>query len=144
MGQDWRPNKAIPVELLLLLLELAKLKIQRAVSFRDKNWCVVFHTYVAVCYMFSLPGCEGFLLDLAQLNHKFMAGGNKYVVLALLGQIKGESGNRAPLIQCIPMTSSGIDVRASVTRLIKFKQARATPTDRPSLICQETFCHIKL
>jgi hypothetical protein len=32
MGQDWRPNKAIPVELLLLLLKAADLKIQEAVS----------------------------------------------------------------------------------------------------------------
>jgi hypothetical protein len=121
MGQDWRPNKAIPVVLLLLLLESSELKIQEAVSLRDENWWVVFHTYVAVCYMASLWGYEGFLLNLAGLNHKFTAGGDKYVVLALLGQIKGESGDWAHLTLCIPMTSSGIDVRASVTRLIKFK-----------------------
>jgi hypothetical protein len=67
MGQDWRPNKAIPVELLLIVLEAADLKIQEAVSPQEKNRWVVFHTYVVVCYMISLRGCEGFLLDLAGL-----------------------------------------------------------------------------
>ena len=33
MGQDWRPNKAVPVELLLLVLEAADLKISQ----REKN-----------------------------------------------------------------------------------------------------------
>jgi hypothetical protein len=37
MGQDWCPNKAIPVELLLLLLEAADLKIQESISPREKN-----------------------------------------------------------------------------------------------------------
>jgi hypothetical protein len=68
MGQDWCPNKAISIELLLLLLESADLKIQESVSLREKNCWVVFHTYVVVCYTISLRGCEGFLLDLAGLN----------------------------------------------------------------------------
>jgi hypothetical protein len=124
MGQDWRPNKAIPVELLLLMLESTELRIHESVSLQEKNRWTVFHAYVAVCYTVSLRGCEGFLLDLAGLNRKFTAGGDKYIVIALLGQIKGESGDRAHLIPCVPMTSSGIDVRASVTRLIEFKRSR--------------------
>ena len=124
MGQDWRPNKAIPVELLLLLLEASELRIQEAVSRRDENRWIVFHAFAVVCYTVSLRGCEGFLLDLAGLNRKFTAGGDKYVIITLLGQIKGESGDRAHLIPCVPVTSSGIDVQASVSRLIEFKRAR--------------------
>jgi hypothetical protein len=88
MGQDWRPNKAIPIKLLLLLLASTKVKIQEAISLRDKNRWLVFHTYVAVCYTVSLNGCKGFLLDLAGLNHIFATDGTKYVVIALRGQIK--------------------------------------------------------
>jgi hypothetical protein len=73
MGQDWHPNKAIPVELLLLLLELIELKIQEAVSGQGKNFWIVFHTYVVVCYTLSLRGCEGFLLDLSGLTRKLNA-----------------------------------------------------------------------
>jgi hypothetical protein len=91
MGQDWRPNKAISVDLVLLMLELAELRAQEAPSVHEKNWWLVFHTYVMVCYAVSLRGCEGFLLDLAGLNQKFSAGGEQYVVIALLGKIKGES-----------------------------------------------------
>jgi hypothetical protein len=123
MGQDWRPKKAIPVDLLLLLLEATELRIQEAVYLRDENRWLVFHAYVVVCYTVLLQGCEGVLLDLSRLNWKFTAGGNKYVVLALLGQIKGEFGDQAHLIPCVPVTSSGINVGASVSRLMEFKRA---------------------
>jgi hypothetical protein len=46
---------------------------------------------------------------------------DRYVVIALLGKIKGESGERAHLIPCLPVTSSGIDAKASVGRLMMFK-----------------------
>jgi hypothetical protein len=45
------------------------------------------------------------------------------VVIALLGKIKGESDDRDHLLPCVPMTSSGVDVRTSVARLMEFKQA---------------------
>jgi hypothetical protein len=124
MGQDWRPNKAISIELLLLLLESADLKIRESVSLQEKNRWVVFHAYVVVCYTVSLRGCEGFLLDLAGLNRKFLAGGDKYIVIALLGKIKGESGDRAHLLPCVPITSSGIEVKTSVSRLMDLKRAQ--------------------
>ena len=123
MGQDWRPNKALPVELILLMLETADLKIREAISVSDTNRWIVFHSYVVVCYTCSLRGCEGFLLDLAGLNRKFLLGGDKYVVIALLGKIKGETADRDHLLPCMPVTSSGIDVKASVGRLIEFKRS---------------------
>jgi hypothetical protein len=123
MGQDWCPNKALYIDLLLSLLESAELKITEAVCLHDKNQWVVFHAYMAVCYKCSLRECEGFLLDLDGLNRKFTAGGDKHVVIALLRRIKGETDNRDHLLLCVPVTSSGIDVKASVARLIKFKHS---------------------
>ncbi len=54
MGQDWHPNKAISIGLLLLLLEAAELKVQEALSLRDTNRWIVLHSYVATCYTLSL------------------------------------------------------------------------------------------
>jgi hypothetical protein len=73
----------------------------------------------------SLRGSEGFLLDLGGLNRKLSAGGDKYVVVALLGQIKGESGDRAHLLPCVPITSSGIEIKTSLLRLLEFKRMRS-------------------
>jgi hypothetical protein len=49
MGQDWRPNKAISVELLMLVLEVAALKIHEAPTLHARNRWTVFHAYVVVC-----------------------------------------------------------------------------------------------
>jgi hypothetical protein len=53
---------------------------------------------------------------------RFAIGGTHYVVIALLGKIKGELlGDRARLILCVHVTSSGIQVKASVECLMTFK-----------------------
>jgi hypothetical protein len=55
MEQDWRPNKAIPIELLLILLESTELKIlQEAITPRANNRWLVFYAYVVVYYTLSL------------------------------------------------------------------------------------------
>jgi hypothetical protein len=118
--------------LLILLLESAELKIREAVFLKDRNRWIVFHAYVAVCYTCSLRGCEGFLQDLDGLNRKFAVGGDKYIVIALLGKIKGETADRDHLLPCVPVTSSGIDVKASVSRLIGFKRSRGL-VDGPAI-----------
>jgi hypothetical protein len=128
MGQDWRPNKAITVELLILVLETAELKIGEAVSLREKDRWIVFRAYVVICYVLSLRGCKGFLCNLAGLHRKFAIGGTQYVVITLLGKIKGESGDRAHLIPCVHVTSSGIQVKASVERLMTFKASQGFTT----------------
>jgi hypothetical protein len=112
---------------------MAELKIREAVSLRDRNRWIVFHTYVAVCYTCSLRGCEGSLLDLDCLNRKFTAGGNKYIVISLFSKIKGEMANSDHLLPCVPVTSSGIDVKASVKRLIEFKRSHGH-VDGPAIL----------
>lgn len=47
-----------------------------------------------------------------------------HVIVALLGKIKGESGDRAHLLPSVELTSSGIGVRASLERLIATKQLK--------------------
>jgi hypothetical protein len=64
MGQEWRPQKAILIGLLLLLLESAELRVQEALSLQDKNRWIVFRTCVATHYTLSLRGSEGLLWTL--------------------------------------------------------------------------------
>jgi hypothetical protein len=81
MGQDWRPNQAMGIPLLLKVLEEIEYRIEAAMSRREENRWTVFHTYVTVCYVVSLRGSEGLLLDLSGLKRKWGAGGNEYVTI---------------------------------------------------------------
>jgi hypothetical protein len=71
----------------------------------------------------SLRGCEGLLLHLGGLRQKWNAGGDEYVVIALLGKIKGETGDWAHLLPSVHVTSSGINVHDSLKRLLDFKRS---------------------
>jgi hypothetical protein len=92
MGQDWRPNKGMTIDLMMLrVLEEVELRIEGAVSPRELNWWIVFHTYVVVSYVLSLCGREGLLLDLEGLHRFWESGDSTYVEVTLQGTVKGES-----------------------------------------------------
>jgi hypothetical protein len=123
MGQDWRPNKAISKPLMIRVLKETDHRVDGATSPEERNRWIVFYTYAMTCYVVSLRGCEGLLLDLSGLNRKWNVGGEEYVVIALLGKIKGEAGDRAHLLPSVPKTSSGIQVREKLKRLLAFKKS---------------------
>ena len=87
----------------------------------ERHRWLVFLAYAVVCYVTSLRGVEGFLLDLDGLNRYWEPDRKDYIVIALLGKIKGESNDAAHLIPCVPITSSGINTREIIGRLIKEK-----------------------
>lgn len=121
MGQDWRPNKALSNELLLLLFEESEKRIQSTPSNIEKDAWITFKVYCIVSYLISLRGAECFLLDLQALIKHWKTGMGKYVVIPLLGKIKGESGDIAHLIPCCETTSSGIEIRQELQSLINSK-----------------------
>jgi hypothetical protein len=123
MGQDWRPNKAISKQLMLQVLLEAEHRINLAPSQADLNCWIVFHSYALVCYVVSLRGCKGLLLDLSGLRQKWEAGGDEYVVITLLGKLKGETGDRAHLLPLMHVTSFGINVHDYLKRLLDFKRS---------------------
>jgi hypothetical protein len=123
MGQDWRPNKAITKPLMLRVLTEADNRVEGSASPEERNRWIVFYAYAMTCYVVSLRGNEGLLLDLSGLNRKWNVGGETYVVIALRGKIKGESGDRAHLLPCVPKTSSGIKVREKLKRPLDFKKS---------------------
>jgi hypothetical protein len=81
-----------------------------------------------VSYVLSLRGPEGFLLDLSGLQRYWSEvhteQQKEYMIIALRGEIKGEHNQREHLLPCSPTTGSGIDVKASINRLITLKEAQ--------------------
>ena len=124
MGSDWNPNQALSVDLLLALLEFVEGQIREAEVPVELNRWVVAHTYIVVEYVLSMRGPEGFLLDLDSTN-RYWAGlkqDSEVIYICLRGQVKGEHGERCHVLPCVPLTSSGINVRESVERLLKLKR----------------------
>jgi hypothetical protein len=132
MGHEWKPNKGMSLELYLKVLEEAELRISGAASVRELNRWVVFHTYAVVCYVLSLRGTEGLLLDLEGLHRHWGSGDGTYVVVTLQGTIKGESNDWDHLLPCVAVTSSGVDVKSSLERLMALKKRKGL-VDGPAI-----------
>ena len=102
------------------------MKIKENTGPEDENRWIVMHCFVVICYVLSLRGPEGFLLDLESLRGYWESKEvdnefGKFTHVCLRGQVKGEHGVRCHILPCLNITSSGINVRASVRRLIKLK-----------------------
>ena len=121
MGQDWRPNLALPTFLIMQVLAYAEREIDSDLDTTDRHRWIVFTVYLAIAYTISLRGPEGFLLDLAGIRRHWKEEGNM-VIIALLGKIKGEHHDVAHLIPCIATTGSGIKIRWLLKRLIDEKE----------------------
>jgi hypothetical protein len=126
MGQDWRPNQALGMPLLLAVLEMAENRMNNVVSEEDAHRWIVFHAYATISYAILLRGTEGLLLYLETL-HRFGGTGKEkttpYLIIPLKGKLKGESNHFCHIIPCALSTSSGIDVEGSLQRLQAKKQA---------------------
>ena len=126
MGQDWRPDRAITPEIMKFLM----LKVEERLESRNmdavlRRLFVMAGSYFAVTYVDLLRGPEGLLVDLAGLRKNLVKGQDEgYVIIALLGQVKGEHGEREHLLPTASETRSGIKVRRWVQRLIAVNQVR--------------------
>jgi hypothetical protein len=117
MGQDWRPNQAISVELMEELLTEAE---RRALSAQDEKlrhkW-VLGGAYFCLCFVLSLRSTEGLLADLdGMIEHFDEDRGN--IVIPLLGRFKGEDHSSQHLMPCVEVTDSGIHVKAWIRRAL--------------------------
>jgi hypothetical protein len=84
---------------------------------------VMAGAYFAFTYVDSLRGPEGLLVDVGGLRKNLVKGLDKnYVIIALLGQVKGEHGEREHLLPTASITRSGINVRRWVQRVIAVNQ----------------------
>jgi hypothetical protein len=132
MGQDWRPNKGLSTELIIEVLARVSSRVEGATSEEDSwNW-LVFGTYMVVTYVLSLRGAEGLLLDLVGLLSYENKGGDNYLIITLLGKIKGEHNDRCHLLPCTHVTTSGINVKQWVSSLIQ-EHSRYNRRDGPAI-----------
>jgi hypothetical protein len=126
MGQDWRPNKSFSTQLLHLLLDSTKAKIDQASSMTEKSRWVNFGTYAVVAYMVSLRGSEGFLVDLEGLlrNKPDPKQNKKHFFIPLLGKVKGENCDCCHLLPCVFRSSSGIEPYVWIQQLLDLKASQ--------------------
>jgi hypothetical protein len=138
MGQEWRPNQAMSLPLLLATVSAIDEKIQGSPSSRELNRWTVLHTFVLVTYVVSLRGPEGFLLDLEGCNRHWKEDGEDHFIIALRGKIKGEHNARCHLLPCVLETGSGLRIRDSLKRLLELKATQGL-TDGPAISKENGF-----
>ena len=133
MGQVWLPNRAFSNKLRDAFFEKVEEKIGNTREDGDQHhrW-MVFGFYAMAVYVLLLRGPEGLLLDLDGMNRQWDSLRNEYVVFALLGQVKGESHDRAHLLSSTAVTKSGLNVKDNLGRFLAFKR-QAGFTDGPEI-----------
>jgi hypothetical protein len=123
MGQDWRPNRAISVEIMSKLLKQVRDNVKATTTNKDWERWVMAGTYFAFCYVVGLRGPEGLLADLEGLIEHF-SGTSKYVIIPLLGRVKGEHHSKQHLIPCVSVTDSGIEVESWMRQVLALHRIR--------------------
>jgi len=121
MGQIHKPNLAMSIPLFIRLIQKLNIELEESSAEEEKHMWSSVLTYVAISYVISLRGPEGFLLDLKGL-HQFWDRSEDYVTIALLGRLKGEHHDLQHLIPCSNSTTSGIPIRQIVRDHLRLKE----------------------
>jgi hypothetical protein len=117
MGQDWRPNRAISIELILEVLHAVEQKVWDSTIQDDKYKWIMAGSYFCFCFVVSLRSPEGLLCDLEGVLDHF-DDTRSYVIIPLLGKVKGEHHCRQHLLPCVGETESGIKVKRWMKRVM--------------------------
>ena len=123
MGQDWRPNQALTPPLVLEVLSWLDERIQNSLDPKVVCLFTLAATFYAVCYVLSLRGPEGSLLDLDGLIKEKDRNPSLFIVIALWGKIKGEHNERAHLLPSVNTTKSGIKIRHWIDRAVALQRS---------------------
>ena len=138
MGYESKANKETSIRVIVELLERVKRDVSMSSDDEEKNELIKFGAFIAVCTAASLRGNEGFMADLsgiirhldkgrggsvpANLKENFdedVAESLPHVVVALLGKVKGETGEDTHQIGLASKTRSGIEVRWWIEELVR-------------------------
>jgi hypothetical protein len=117
MGQDWRPNQAIRIELVHELLSSCERRAVESGSQPSQHKWVLAGGYFCICFVLSLRSPEGLMADLEGLLYYF-GREQENVIVPLLGRFKGEHHSKQHLLLCTGTTDSGIMVRLWVQRIL--------------------------
>ena len=124
MGQDWRPNRAVSVDLMVDLLENTERRAVLATVESERHRWIMAGGYFCFCYVLSLRSSEGLLADLEGLLQYFDVNG-PHVVIPLLGRFKGEDHSTQHLMHSTSVTDSGIQVKTWIMRLLAVHHSRS-------------------
>lgn len=130
MGQDYRPNLAMSVDVFKVLMEHLERRSTQSETEEERKR----HTAVGACciitYGAALRGNEGFMVDLkGLLDHLHHGKGDSlgpneaaHVVIPLLGKFKGEDGARFHLKPLVAVTQSGLRIGDWVEASVRVHQ----------------------
>ena len=111
MGQTWVPNKAFDTRMLLQVLNVCETKIRDSFNnWRERHKWIVFCAYATIVYVISSRGPEGLLIDLEGLNKHWTPKNEEYLIIALLGRVKGKSFDQSHLLPSVQLTTLGVKV----------------------------------
>jgi hypothetical protein len=128
MGQIVKQDWAIPLSVVHALLDTLESDWRAAqlLGWKERELISMLGAYVVTAFCGSFRGNEVFLAD--------MFGTAKYlratdtpentIIVPLLGRFKGETGERYHLTPLAAVTSSGIQVKTWLSRLVELKTAR--------------------
>jgi hypothetical protein len=138
MGSDSKANLPLSIRVICELLKRIKGDVDAIQDVEDQNELYKFGAFIAMCTAASLRGCEGFLADLSGIIRHIDRGRDgvipknlkedfdeevaeklPHVVIALLGRVKGETGEDTHQIGLANVTSSGIQVRWWIEQLVR-------------------------
>jgi len=123
MGKDIRSNAGLSHEVLILMLDKAEEDLNNdSLSWNEKRFILLCSFYFVVCFGGSLRGSEGFMIERSDLIDHIERGKHDddipHVVVPLLGRFKGETGERSHLLLLVNTTSSGIQIRKWIGRVV--------------------------
>lgn len=122
MGQDVRQDWAITLSAMSALMRDMEREWQSAQSVGRKHLVASAGAYAVIAFCGSFRGNEVFLTDLHGLRKYLLELSDKdFVLIPLLGRFKGEQHARYHLQPLAAVTSSGLQVREWLTRLVETK-----------------------
>ena len=140
MGSVVRKNLALDIKLILKVLDVIDEKIaledEKNNSTERDRW-VMAGAYIAISFVLSLRGNEGFMMDIKELmKNQLLEKGLVWIILS--GIIKGESTPRLHQLRSVPITGSGINIELWRDRLVSVHE-EAGRTEGPAICDTEGY-----
>ena len=121
MGKIYIPNMAMSHKLIVKFFQTLESQIEASKNSQAQHDLIIFCAYSTISYVLSLRGDEGFLLDVKELRANWTNHSSKYLVIALLGKLKGEKDDSIHKFPCVKRTDSGINVKRAILRALNLK-----------------------
>ena len=141
MGRDVRSNAGLNHLVLLEMVKNVEEELRSGQANEERqHFLVTCMFYFMVSFGASLRGSEGFMIERSDLIRHIGRGKlnvtSPHVVVPLLGRFKGETGERSHLLILANTTSSGLQLRTWVERMVGLLE-RTGQTNVGPAICDK-------